>query len=121
MVLISTLLATGCQQMDGDLNVTAEEFLSLSDTTNHVILDVRTSREYEAGHLDQALLIDIHADDFTQTINSLDQEQTYYVYCQSGYRSISAVRKMRKKGFSKAYNIRGGIRQLKRNGVNLVK
>jgi len=118
---IAAINLTSCQQGSNDINITAEEFLSLSDTTNTMILDVRTSSEYESGHLENALLMDIYATDFVEKMNKLNKNKTYYVYCRSGGRSKSAVFMMRKEGIPNAYNIRGGIIQLTRYGARLAK
>ncbi len=93
----------------------------LDDRSESIILDVRTDSEFQAGHVENAILISLHDRDFMNKINDLDKEKTYYVYCKSGLRSSSAVRKMKKEGFSKVYNIRGGIYDLTRNGLELVK
>jgi rhodanese-related sulfurtransferase len=119
ILIIGTFLFHGCQQ-SSDFNVTVDQFLNDRDKVNAIILDVRTEKEYNNGHLENAILINIHAPDFSKKIKDLSKDETYYVYCRSGGRSKSAVRMMRKEGLSKAYNIKGGILQLTRKGIKLV-
>ena len=122
LVLIAILLyVSGCQADNPEINISAEEFLGLNETTESIILDVRTDSEYSAGHLEHAVLINLRASDFSQKIKELDKIKTYYVYCLSGIRSRSAVIKMRKEGITKAYNIEGGINALNRKGAELTK
>jgi rhodanese-related sulfurtransferase len=125
--IIYILLLTGlfyfsaCQLDNPEISISAKDFLMLDDRSESIILDVRTDSEYQAGHVENAILISLHDRDFMNKISDLDKEKIYYVYCKSGLRSSSAVRKMKKEGFSKVYNIRGGIYDLTRNGLELVK
>ena len=120
LILTASLFLVSCQGTD-EINITAEQFINLLDTSAYVIiLDVRTASEYQEGHLEDALLVSLHEPDFPERIRSLDKSKTYLVYCRSGSRSRSAVNTMRKEGFTKAYNVRGGILGLAREGVRLV-
>ena len=121
-ILFTVLLyVSGCQANNPEINISAEEFLNLNETTESLILDVRTNSEYSAGHLEDAVLLSLRDSDFSQKIKELDKSKTYYVYCLSGVRSRSAVKKMRQEGITKAYNIKGGINALIRNGAELTK
>ncbi len=122
LILFTVLFyVSGCQADNPEINISAEEFLNLNETTESQILDVRTNSEYSAGHLEHAVLLSLRASDFSQKIKELDKNKTYYVYCLSGVRSRSAVFKMREEGIIKAYNIKGGINALMRNGATLTK
>ena len=101
-------------------NVNPKEYLS-TDTEDAVILDVRTQREYDYGHLENAVVIDIYQRDFREKISKLDKNKTYYVYCKTGTRSRSAVNYMLQSGFKKVCNLEGGINYLTRAGVKLVR
>jgi rhodanese-related sulfurtransferase len=122
-----TLLITGifyfssCQPDNPDESISAKDFLMLGETSESIIIDVRTDSEYRSGHIDNAILISLQNRDFMDKIRDLDKDKTYYVYCRSGMRSRSAVVKMKKEGFLKVFNIKGGINDLTRNGLNLVK
>ena len=120
ILLTFLIYLSGCDSGDPGIHISAEEFVNLAEQPNAVILDVRTDAEYNSGHLKDAVLINLHAPDFSERIRNLDKSKTYYVYCQSGGRSTSAVRKMRAEGIAEAYNIRGGIYQLARHGAQFV-
>ncbi len=47
-------------------------------------------------------------------------EKTYLVYCQSGTRSARAAQIMSELGFTKVYNMRGGIAKWKDAGYPVV-
>ena len=73
------------------------------------IIDVRTPEEYVTGHLENAMLLDYHADDFKTRLGRLDRNQPYYVYCESGYRSKKTLEIMKIAGFEDVYGLDGGM------------
>jgi rhodanese-related sulfurtransferase len=73
-----------------------------------VVLDVRTTGEFEAGHLEGAIQLDFYADDFETRVGALDRNVPYLLYCQSGGRSASTLNTMRGLGFRQVYEIDGG-------------
>ncbi len=73
-----------------------------------MIIDVRTPEEFEAGHLADAVLIDIYRDDFTQQLDALDRTTPYVIYCRSGNRSEQARQIMVDLGFRDVTDIAGG-------------
>lgn len=79
-------------------------------TSESVILDVRTAEEFESGYIKGALNMDIRGGaDFLASIESLDKSKSYFVYCRSGARSGQACQLMSQMGFSAVYNLDGGI------------
>ena len=73
------------------------------------LVDVRTPGEYEEGHIDNALNIDVTDDAFVKNIEQLDKEKPVMVYCRSGHRSARAAEILKEKGFKKIYNLDGGF------------
>jgi len=74
-----------------------------------VVVDVRTPDEFAQGHLQRAGQVDLSAADFRDRIAQLDRSTTYFVYCHSGNRSAQATAIMAELGFTKVYELRGGI------------
>jgi rhodanese-related sulfurtransferase len=74
-----------------------------------VVLDVRTPAEFAAGHLAEAIDIDINDPSFAAGIAALDPNATYFVYCRTGHRSAAAVAHMQQLGFKSIYELDGGI------------
>ncbi len=77
--------------------------------TDLVILDVRTPREFDAGRIKGAINIDFWGPMFEESVSLLDKKPVYLVYCTSGVRSGGAMKKMRKLGFTRIYNMNGGM------------
>ena len=107
-LLVVSLFLVSCSSTAGVNNLSAEEFLAKSQEPNVVVLDVRTSGEFAAGHLANAINIDVEAGDFDSEISKLDKSLIYAVYCRSGRRSEIASEKMSKSGFKNIFNLEGG-------------
>lgn len=83
-----------------------EKFTNTSDT---VLVDVRTPSEFSSGHIDQAINIDFENPSFASEVKKLDTTKTYFVYCRSGNRSGQAVSIMKSNGIKNIYELSGGI------------
>lgn len=57
-----------------------------------VVIDVRTTDEFKAGHIPGAKNIDFFSDDFAKQLGALDKSQTYLVHCAAGGRSGKACK-----------------------------
>ena len=76
---------------------------------NVTLIDVRTSEEYESGHLDKAQNIDfLNEELFITEIEKFDKSQPIYIYCRSGNRSGKAATLMQELGFQNIYDLEGG-------------
>ncbi len=101
-------------------NLDAAAFAALVERPGTVILDVRTPSEFAAGHLANALNIDVEASDFGSKISSLDKAKTYAIYCRSGNRSAVALKSMKSAGFTDVHHLVGGIGAWQRAGYKIV-
>ena len=91
-------------------NLDAKTFeQKLIEDKEAVLLDVRTPMEHQMVKIPNSILIDINSPLFSEEINKLDKNKSYYVYCRSGSRSFHAGNYMLKIGFSKVYNLEPGI------------
>lgn len=104
MIFLAKLLGS---QAVGYENVSVAEFKDLMQK-EYILLDVRSEQEYNQGHIDGTLLIDIRQPDFKQRIKKLDKNKSYLVYCRSGNRSGKACSVMHELGFTSLYNLQGG-------------
>jgi phage shock protein E len=99
--------------------IEAKEFAGLTKNNEAVIIDFRTSDEFNSGHIPNALNIDYYSD-LNDKITALDTSKIYLVYCQSGNRSGKAALIMAEKGFSRIYNLKNGIPAWKRAGFPVI-
>jgi len=85
------------------------------------IIDVRTPQEFAEGHIKSAKNINVQSATFTTDITALDKGKPVLVYCRSGKRGLKSANKLMKAGFTKIYNLEGGILKWKSEGFNVVK
>lgn len=83
------------------------------DDENFTVIDVRSSNEYESGHIKNAISVDIYDPDFANKINEHDKGGDYLIYCRSGRRSEVAKGIMKELGFENIYHLNGGIEEWK--------
>jgi len=97
-------------------NIDVQEFEKLRRDTNNVVLDVRTPREYAAGHVPGAVNLDVNSPDFEKRISALDTNKTYLVHCAAGVRSTKACARLDKVNFKHLYNFNGGYNAWQKAG-----
>ena len=85
------------------------------------LVDVRTPEEFNEGHLENAINIDVTADDFDAKVASLDKEKPVMVYCKSGGRSARASARLKELGFKTITDLEGGITNWKSENKPVVK
>jgi len=100
----------GEEEPEGDLSVpeiTARELKQRLDQGDDLfILDVREPHEYQICNLRGHL---IPLGELPRRVHELDSSHEIVAHCRSGKRSAEAVDFLRKAGFRKIYNLRGGI------------
>jgi rhodanese-related sulfurtransferase len=74
-----------------------------------VVLDIRTPDEYASGHIAGASNLDFYEPDFATSLDGLDKDLPYFVYCRTGNRSSTAIETMKDLGFTEVYELDGGI------------
>lgn len=109
VLLATTFALTACGSSSGANDLSAADFQTKSLEAGVVLLDVRTSGEYSAGHIEGALNIDVEGMTFEEEIKNLDSSKTYAIYCQSGRRSRIAVEALTNAGFTQLFNLDQGI------------
>lgn len=92
--------------------LTKDLFLQRLKEKGALTIDVRTPAEFEIGHIDGAINIDIYSEDFLKQISKLDKNIPYSLYCHSGVRSSEALRIMRNEKFTDVADLLGGYSSL---------
>jgi rhodanese-related sulfurtransferase len=102
-------------------NASVEQFDKLRSNTNNVVLDVRTKKEFESGHIPGAINIDWNGPDFEKQVSSLDRSKTYLVHCAAGVRSSKACNAMAKLKFTNCVNLETGFKAWEKAGKPVAK
>ena len=82
----------------------------MKESDNYLIVDVRTSQEYDSGHIENAINIDNNLiQKANQPLAQLpDTDQTIFIYCRSGNHSSQAAKKLESLGYTSIIDF-GGI------------
>ncbi|WP_025742268.1 rhodanese-like domain-containing protein [Aquimarina pacifica] len=123
-VLFLTLIVISCKHKEQNPSVeliTAEEMDSLIDMGKVQLIDVRTPEEYAQGHIEGAVNIDFRNKNFEELISKVDKTKPVAVYCGRGGRSGKCSSYMKKAGFTKVYDLDGGITEWKFKGKEVTK
>ena len=123
LFLLSTVILFSCVNTNSQIieDINAENFHQFIEKGDGIIIDVRTSQEFNSGHIIDATNIDFYSEDFTDKLKIVRKDVPIYVYCRSGGRSSSAANKMEKLGFTKVYNMFGGIGSWQSEGYETIK
>ncbi len=70
------------------------------------VLDVRKPTEFLSQHVDNA--INFPLDYVNKNMSKLNRESSYYLHCESGYRSLIMASILKSRGFENVINIQGG-------------
>ena len=97
--------------------VTVEEFTKRRGQTNHLVLDVRTEKEFQAGHIPGAINLDVNAPDFAARAAKLDLGKTYLVHCVVGHRSELACGRLAAAGLTNILDFHSGLKAWKEAGL----
>ena len=105
LFIISIILFASCSNRGyKDINL-KNAIKTINNSTNLIMLDVRTAEEYSTGNIPNSINIDVLSPDFKSKIELLDKNKEYLVYCRSGNRSAIASSIMATNGFIKIYNL----------------
>ena len=97
--------------------LTPSEFEKTSSkTADAVIIDVCSPAEFNRAHLKNAVNINFNGPDFEGHISQLEKNKPYFVYCYVGQRSANAAKLMREMGFTKVYELEGGLKRWMQEG-----
>lgn len=107
-LMIGSLMTVEAQTNESGL-VKPGRFERLMKKNNTVVIDVRTTEEFNSGHIPGALHLDVKQADFSEKIKSLDKSRKYLLYCRSGKRSQTALDTMAGQGFQNVHHLKGGI------------
>jgi hydroxyacylglutathione hydrolase len=104
------------KETDEIKSITASEFeIAFNANENINALDVRKPGEYESEHLEATLARPLdYINDWTSEINS---DETYYIHCAGGYRSMIAASILKARGIENVIDVAGGYGALKETNL----
>lgn len=120
--ILFSLSFVSCKgQLDSNIdNISVQEMQKLLENSDVQLVDVRTPDEFNSGFIANAEHIDYASPSFHEDVKILDKEKPVILYCHSGRRSAISTQKLLDAGFSKVYNLEGGILAWKKEGLEVV-
>ena len=100
--------------------ISSEEVPDLMDIlqNDHApVFDVRKQSEYEAEHL--SIAENTPLDFINDHLAEFPSEDTFYLHCASGFRSVIAASILKSRGIHNLVDISGGFNALKENGLQV--
>jgi rhodanese-related sulfurtransferase len=109
MSIFSSIFGLTAQQLDEIEILEPSAYKSAISNNNVQLIDVRTTREFDSGHIADAINVDVsNRKNFQQYFEKLNREKPVYLYCRSGSRSQSAAKLLVQLGFKEIYDLKGG-------------
>lgn len=120
---VLTVFIASCQSDSrGDaIELNPEVFKDSLSKAGVQVVDVRTLKEFQSGHIKNALHIDYSSEKFANNLGVLDTEKPVYIYCRSGRRSSKSVSIFKGLGFKDVYELEGGVINWRKEGFNITK
>ena len=120
-VFFSLVLVYSCQIFESkEISVISDaQFTEIQDT-DYILVDVRTTEEYESGHIQNAVNFDFYSESFQKEILSLDKSSSIILYCRTQNRSTKTANYLKENGYKEITVLEGGITSWVKNGNDLV-
>ncbi|WP_242094950.1 MBL fold metallo-hydrolase [Aestuariivivens sediminicola] len=93
-------------------SISADEYARRIENKVNTTLDVRKDGEYASEHLEGEHIQHFALDYINDNMNTIHKNETYYVHCAGGYRSVIAASILKARGFD-VIDIAGGFASLK--------
>lgn len=105
-------------ETDSIESLPAHAFADLFDE-NSIVVDSRKPSEFEGGHVVNALNIPL--DFINEQLAEVPQNNSFYIHCAGGYRSVIMASILKSRGYHNFINIEQGFAGIKNTGVAITK
>ena len=110
---IDTWVASG-QEVDTITSITPDELADKMAEEKVVVIDVRRPSEFSAEHIDGAKSLPL--DYISELMAEFPKDQTMYIHCAGGYRSMIASSILKSRGYDNLIDIAGGFAAISKSG-----
>ena len=107
VILIVGVFVWRMMPTKGISSISTEELNGMLKDKSKQFLDVRTPGEYNGRHIKQFKNIPLNT--LNAQLGNFDKSKEVVVICQSGMRSAKAANMMKKSGYEKVTNVKGGM------------
>lgn len=99
------------KETDNIESIDANEFAERLEKQDLKVIDIRRSAEHISEHVVNA--VNMPLDYINDHFGSLDKNQTYYIHCAGGYRSMIFASILKARGFHHLIDVKGGFKAIK--------
>ena len=110
---IQTWVASG-QEVDTITSITPDELADKMAEEKVLVIDVRRPSEFSAEHIDGAKSLPL--DYISELMAEFPKDQTMYIHCAGGYRSMIASSILKSRGYDNLIDIAGGFAAISKSG-----
>jgi len=100
--------------------ISPEEAEAIMESEAAVVVDVRSKKQFETGHLEGAINIPLDSKNLQKIIAELNHKEPVLVYCDGGLESAQCAKILEDKGFIKIFDLDGGLSKWKASGKEIV-
>ena len=120
LAAIAVLVAEIRERMSGFAALSSMQAVRLMNQ-GALVLDLRSKESFEAGHIADAR--NVPATELAGSAETLKKwrERTVITYCDSGVGGAAAARTLTKLGFTKVFNLDGGLNAWTKDNLPLAK
>lgn len=119
LLLIFLFLTISCNFLTPEINFISSSDLNELEETEYILIDVRTTDEFESGFIQNAINIDYYSEMFNSDILSLEKDYKIILYCRTNNRSAKSAIFLLDNGYRDINVIEGGITSWVKNGNDI--
>lgn len=120
-ILTGAILLASCGAGSGKTaQLEIEEFKSGIEESNVQIVDIRSEEEFKAGHIDNAINIDISSKSFDSLNDKIYPDLPVYIYGKNEELSKQASEKLIAQGFKQVRELKGAFQSWVKAGLPVV-
>jgi hydroxyacylglutathione hydrolase len=105
------------KEVDSIESISADEFAKIYAASEGKVLvkDVRKESEYRAEHVEEAECVTLAY--LSNNMEAFSKDETNYIHCAGGYRSMIASSILKSRGFDNIVDIAGGFAAIAKTDV----
>ncbi|MGX9134246.1 rhodanese-like domain-containing protein [Rummeliibacillus sp. JY-2-4R] len=104
IIVMIAFIALRMMPSRGVQSISTAQLKDILNEQDKMFIDVRTPGEYKGRHIQQFKNMPLGSD-----FSKLPKDKEIVVICQSGMRSNQACKQLKKLGYEKVTNVRGGM------------
>lgn len=122
MALAALSLVAACERSGANQTISQQELLEeLQSNPAPLVLDVRTAREYQGGHVPGAFNLEYRQIPSRLADLAPAREREIVVYCEVGPRAQAAQSMLLQAGFSNVRHLQGDMSAWRRSGLPIAR